>query len=658
MLLMDPKDKEEQGSPPDHDAGRVPGVDAIEMAGQERVLDAKEAIAAFDLDEEYPEFSGWDSLGFQRPLGQELWQVVLEQVQNALYIFIMMYLIPIIMPFPEIIGINNLAAGLYAIFYIIFDTGTNFGIHRFIAEYRIKRPERMLMYVSFFIKYQMLTGLVQVTLLSWYTFGVIVHSNYAYLAWVLLLLLQKQWPGMLGIFKTVLSGLQHHAKVEMMNFAQGQVVERLTMIGFVLFGRWLGEQNPALGILMGIVIFTQIGNYVDDILFGIISGWYVNRILKRTMNISLKDLFKVKIEREVYKEMIFYGVQGSLLPILGTAVGTFLLVKQSSTISGYVAFTALINFGGMFSGIVGQYGDFALGVSIAESYSNKKLQLAQFYIAYKMRWRFFFKLLVSMAVLSVLPYFIYIIDIPGGPLQYYAGAIPYFIPLLFKRLIDPFFDLPGTIMYGAQHITANNIFSAIQTVLHLIITIILMDVFFLHEMGYVGLLVLLGFGLWPAQAPVLVLRWFYVNRRIVQIRINKKATFLGPLISASPVIGFTQAWWYTGFFPMVNAIGLEVTITLSMLLLTVILLFVYFPLNVIVGGWDDYMFFTFKKAVDLSGPSKPFFLLIYKIMERFRVASIKIGTWNKKGWSIPYEAAHREIIELNEWRRANLSENR
>jgi hypothetical protein len=77
----------------------------------------------------------------------------------------------------------------------------------------------------------------------------------------------------------------------------------------------------------------------------------------------------------------------------------------------------------------------------------------------------------------------------------------------------------------------------------------------------------------------------------------------------------------------------------------------------IVGGWDDYMLFTFKKAIDLSGPSKPIFLMLYKVMVRFKNASKKLGTWDRKGWSIPHEEAHREIMELMEIKRASLSKN-
>ncbi|MHA1793931.1 MAG: hypothetical protein ACTSVI_14920, partial [Promethearchaeota archaeon] len=91
----------------------------------------------FDLEKEFPEFKGWEEIGFQRPLGRELWEVTLEMINNSLYIFVVAYLIPLLQPFPVIIGYNAIAGGLFSTIYIIFDTGTNFSIYRFIAEYRI-----------------------------------------------------------------------------------------------------------------------------------------------------------------------------------------------------------------------------------------------------------------------------------------------------------------------------------------------------------------------------------------------------------------------------------------------------------------------------------------------------------------------------------------
>jgi hypothetical protein len=102
---------------------------------------------------------------------------------------------PIIQPFPEIVGYQTIAVGLFAFIYTIFNLGANFGLNRFIAEYRVKNVKRMLQYVSFTMWYQSFTGLIQITILSWFTFQVVVNSEFAYVTWILLLGLQKEYPG-------------------------------------------------------------------------------------------------------------------------------------------------------------------------------------------------------------------------------------------------------------------------------------------------------------------------------------------------------------------------------------------------------------------------------------------------------------------------------
>ena len=103
-----------------------------------------------DFDEKYPEFQGWETVGFHRGLGREFWQLIIELVTSSLYIVILSFLMPIIKPFPEIDGYQNVANGLFLIIYTAFDVGTNFGVNRFIAEYRMKDTRKMLEYISFF----------------------------------------------------------------------------------------------------------------------------------------------------------------------------------------------------------------------------------------------------------------------------------------------------------------------------------------------------------------------------------------------------------------------------------------------------------------------------------------------------------------------------
>jgi len=92
----------------------------------------------FSSAEKFPEFAGWEAVGFHRPLAKELWEVAIEFVNETFAVFMVAYLIPLLNPYPEIQGYRGLANGLFILVYTIFDTGTNFGLGRFISEYRIQ----------------------------------------------------------------------------------------------------------------------------------------------------------------------------------------------------------------------------------------------------------------------------------------------------------------------------------------------------------------------------------------------------------------------------------------------------------------------------------------------------------------------------------------
>lgn len=65
------------GKPPGnqgiHDAKRVPRLRKWWQVKDTITLDIQEDIP--DFEKEYPEFTGWESVGFQRGLGRELWQI-------------------------------------------------------------------------------------------------------------------------------------------------------------------------------------------------------------------------------------------------------------------------------------------------------------------------------------------------------------------------------------------------------------------------------------------------------------------------------------------------------------------------------------------------------------------------------------------------------
>ena len=62
--------------------------------------------------------------------------------------------LPIFIPYPESIGFYNILTGIFSSFFTAADLGMANAVSRFIAEYRVKDPERCIQYIRFFIWFQ------------------------------------------------------------------------------------------------------------------------------------------------------------------------------------------------------------------------------------------------------------------------------------------------------------------------------------------------------------------------------------------------------------------------------------------------------------------------------------------------------------------------
>jgi hypothetical protein len=607
----------------------------------------------YDLDKQFPEFQGWESIGFHRGLGREFWQIIIELITTAGNVFIIALLVPILEPFPEIRGYQNVAGPLFVMVFTIFDLGANFGLGRFIAEYRIKNVRKMLQYISFTIWWQSFTGIVQVTLLSWYSFEVIVNSNFAYLTWILLLGLQKQYPGWLGTLGQTLEGMQHYSKVEIIHFLQNEVVQRFTTIALVLIFRDYGETHAEIGILMGIIIGNVIGGYLDDVAFEFVAGYFLHKVLQKHFGLSLRDVFRVKYDRDVLRDIFYYSMQGALIPLLSSFVATYSLFTYVGNINAYTTWSAIIGRGIGFAGQIRQFGDFALQNSIAEAFPNGKKKLAEFYFSSSVKWRYMFMIMIALIIFAIYPFFVVLIN-EMGALRYYRGAEMFIIPGIFIRLLWPFVEMPDAIMLGSKRITQINVIRVGEECAKLFFVWLFVIVLRVQETwGLIGVTFLIGFKDWVPTWIKTTVCYIYINKSVMKLKVNWRGTILIPLIASLPNIAMAQFWYNVVFFPMKAVLGLETTLAISIALFFMVVIFTYFPLIAMLGGLDDYQLFTFRKAVGLAGPSKPLFKAVEWLVLKGVIVAKKLG-WHAR-YPIPPEDAHREIKELMEIKRTSLA---
>ncbi|NMC04301.1 MAG: hypothetical protein GYA24_03770 [Candidatus Lokiarchaeota archaeon] len=595
-----------------------------------------------DLEKKFPEFKGYESIGFHRQLGGELWNVVLQFVQAGLIIFMISVVTPLTNPYPEIGGYSGIAGGLFGTIFLLFDVPTNFGVNAFVSENRIKNPAKMFEYIRFVIWWQMFSGLIQITGLSYFTFAVVIQGNYSYLSWLLLFTVQKQWPSMLGIFRGCIDGFQHFDKSNLLGFLQGTVTGQLLNIGFVLLGRWVGMTNPAFGEILAMGLFGSIGGYTNDILFFFISIYYFNKIVK-SMGYSSREAWRFQFGRDVVKRSLSYGIQASIIPMVSSFAGLTMLLWYTQQIASYPSWVALVGTGTMMSGVLGNFGGYNLSAGLAEAYPNGMKKLSEFYISYSMRWRLFFMSVFATSLFAVYPFFDAVIRRISG-LEYWVPALVFFIPGIFRRMCDPMIWLPDQIFWGTFHIKSWVVSRILEECLKLLTVWLYLFIFKIQNNGIPGITFLIVFEHavpWTIKSLACLA---YANWKICKVKIYWTSSVIIPFIASLPI--FLLTWFWTPiFWQLMDSVGVYVTATVSILLAFTVMFFVFFfPLTAILGGWDDYSFFMFKKAVSLSGPSKP----LLKFLEREVEACIKISKRLKLHgrWPIPYQEAHAEMEKL------------
>lgn len=582
----------------------------------------------------------WEEIGFHRPLGSFWYSLSISIFSAAVSLFFVSIIYKFLYPYPEMEGYNRVASMLFSVIYTAFDIGTAFGIERFIAENRIKDPKKMLEYIRFFIWYQMFTGLIQVVILSIWVFQYIrFDPALSYTMWLMLICLQKQWPGMLGTFSATLKGLQKYNKTNILNFIGGSVFQNITNVTFILLGRWWGQQNPIFGDLMGGAIGFAIGGYVDDFFTMAVAGHFLDKEL-RMLGYRLRDAITPSVSKEIIKQCLWFGLQASAVPMLNIFSETIILLLFLKNLPQYTTWVTLKSFASGLAGIV-NVGNFESVSSISEAYGNGKQQLTKFYISYALKWNTFLKCFLMMTLLGVFPIIVKVITTMEGLENYQAAVV--FIPfLLVEQIFFAFIEISDPILVGTLRIGFYTFVRLMEEIIRVLILFLLLEVWHIGLMGPIGVVLTLGYDRFYARLIKMVTALVYINRKIFKVEIYWMSTIIIPLIAALPVLGvallltnFVATW-------IIPYIGLLPTAALSLIVGVLILPIIGFlPLVGFLGAFDDFQLQTFKKSVELSGPSKPIIRAFYRVVEWGH----NHCPW-KNRFQIPWEIATLQMREL------------
>lgn len=608
---------------------------------------------------------GWETIGYQRVLGGFFYDWGIEIIGFFLGALILPLYIFIFIPYPSAEGYRGVASGFFNIIYFYFDIATRYGLERFIGEYRVKNPRKMLGYLQFYIWYQMFTGLVQVTWISYIVFNNMLGGDLGYLAWLFLIYCSQQYPGMLGYFRDALKGLQQFKWDNILEFLGGRVFEFFTSLFFILLFRWIGQNDPRIGDLMGAAIGAAIGKYLDDFIRVGTAMYFFNKVMK-PYGISARDCFGYNhIDLDIVKNALWWGIQLSLPGMLGTSLSFFNLLITITYLPQYAHWATIAGLSDFIANLMGQGRYLNMKAATAEAYMNGKTELAQYYFSQSFRWLF---LMMSVFLGIVLVYMPMVLDVVMQieAAENYLLAIPFMIPMTVWRIFDYQDDKFDDIIIGTNHPTAKTLYSLGGSISGTIWHFFTLAILAWHvKFGLNGIIMIYTFAGFGGYFVFLFIRWIFIEYHVFHVKIPVWQGIIAPLLSAGTIIPVGLFWLNFVHIPYIEPFGIDLVtliagaeaaieygplvaglLTLLFALFTTIFQFFFFL--GFFGGWDDFGLLIMYKVYHLSGPSKPIVKGLINLTDlgvRASKATLKLHNKHPIEAKIPFIQSVQLLIE-------------
>ncbi|MEX2726402.1 MAG: lipopolysaccharide biosynthesis protein [Candidatus Sigynarchaeum springense] len=628
--------------------------------------------------------TGWDEVGFARPIGGFFYNYILFIVGALIVLALGTTLLPAVVPYPEIFGYSTIVTGYFKLLFMLFDAGLGDALGRFLPEYRIKNPKRAMEYISFFIWFQMFTGLVQVTMVAAFVISWLPEMTIAHLAWMMLIYSTVQYPGMLSIFANVLRSYQQFGKVQLISFLQDTLIQNITTVVLALgFGYWF-DTIPSLGFVMGAATGYILGQYVDDFIALIIGAKFFSDVMKVT-GFSALDAMRPRFSRKVVKESLAFGLKTMIGPVYGVAFEFIRLNVMILLLPSYATWIGLLSLAKGIAGLANIAGPTATwtGISFSESFNNGKKHLTYHYTKSALKWITFVSAFFLPELIIAIPTLLYsAVKILGTD---WILAIPLIAPCTIEPLLATYDSMPmsviakvgkrlgekerdGKVEYQAMkgsHILERQLFSVLETSLNfgmLVLFIWLAPLF-----GGINVYTFI-FAPIPVRIIFVIIGWTYIDKRIISLKPTRDWMGQGLIatgIATAVFCGILYVlifWIYPGMydatlagfksvFPEGDVAEYLALIPGVLIILASLLVFpecIFAPLYAYFGGWDDVSLDDFRKAALLAGPSKGITMLMYKISKFFHERS----PWKNKFAFKDTELALKEADELLQIRRA------
>ncbi|MHA1680545.1 MAG: hypothetical protein ACTSUE_06015 [Promethearchaeota archaeon] len=600
----------------------------------------EEEIANFDRFK----YKGFDRVGYSRPLGGWIYQFFYAILGAGVVALLYPVMLGYIYPYPEIKGYVDISGVVFSILFFAFNVPTNYAIERFVADYRVKDPKKMVQYMSFYIWYQMFTGLILILVTSMFIFWIVTTGNFAYASWILLVLITREYPAMLNIFLQSIKGMQAFQYESKINFIK-QIWEKAFELGFVFFGTFVIGRDPRIGSLLGAAIGYSIGTYVDDFFSAWLSAWFIKKPLKE-MGLSLRDVLRPNFTKEIAKQSFLFGLKLSIPGIFNSIIGFSTTIWWYAAMPQFITFQTLNKLADEVANISKRSEGINTKGAFAEAINNGKMKLAQYYIANTFKYYGFFTIGISCVVIGYMPLILQVL-LSLGEADNYLLAIPFIVPNILATLLEQPAAEGDKILVMGNKPLFKSLMDIMRTLLGYLFTWLYLFAWMIPQTyGVAAIIWLLPLGGVIPSVIRLILNWWYIGKYICPLKRPMKKifwqAFIAPVIPGLITIASGYAWYAWVFPYLAMAVTPIIAAAISIVFAMIFgLIFCFIVLYGFFGGWDEHSLSVFKEAVDISGPSRIFFVPVLK----WTRALTKISPFHNK-FPMDHEDAEREMIEL------------
>jgi O-antigen/teichoic acid export membrane protein len=588
---------------------------------KEDVKQVTEQIQKGEIKEDI-EKNKWERVGLHRQIQSFFLQLFTALIVSIPMLLVTGFIYPrFVQPFPMVQGWLNWTGSFFSTLFLVFDLGTTAAMTKFFAEYRIHEPAKAIKYAQIFIWWQILTGCIQITIVS--TMGAYVLSSgmLGHMTWFFILSSLSQFPGMLGIIGMVLEAMQRFDKKILYETLFGSVLASAINYTIILICRAIFATQVAYGEAVGAGIGIVIGGYVSSI----ISFLLFSMVFKR-MGFSLGTLFRVDFNKSNLKETLTYGSKLTAGNVWVALIGLLEITLIATYVVNYNAEMGNLAMMSTITGLVWVACNFytAMFPAMSEAYNNKKMKLFEYYLVEGFKWGNF----MAFFVLAVLAAAADKILIGFAGMQWY-GAAKYLLWLVGFNIFQPWSLYVDKIFQATGKTGYNTLVWIIEQSTRSLLLLIFLPIFQMN-------------GLYMAYIPGIAAKCFIsfaiTRRKIIKFKWYWMHTFIVPGISAAIIYGgvklLTLLIWDGGV--VTSAIIFVVGLFGG--------LYTYAFLTGLLGGWDDNTIDEFKRGLGMIKTIQ----VMFKLLENMVVWGHNLCPWKNKFKIDLYIPAEEEAIILTQ----------